>query len=178
MLSLNIQLHSFDLPKSIVDRNDKIRVSITTLPDKQKQAFTFEANKMTVAHPSFTINFSEITEEIVFVFRKNNLFSNDHIIASTYIKSDEFPKLFKNVNNLDIKEMNIYEPIQHLKIKPKCTEERKIIGKMLAQFYLSESFQRQNKPIFKADQQRYPKVDSLLNNGNNENLLFQDLMTN
>lgn len=182
MLSLNIQFHSFELPKSIIDSGDKIRVSITTLPDRQKQAFTFEASRMNVAHPSFTINFSEITDEIVIVFRKINLFSDDRIFASTFIKSDDFPQLFKNINNIGMKVMNIYEPIQHNGNKNKAPENRKVLGKMLAQFYLTENFNRQNEIIGNKlnkinCQQKDSRIESFLKN-DSQDMLFRGLISN
>ena len=185
MLSLNIQLHSFEFAKAIVSPKDKVRVSITTLPDKQKKAFVFDVSKMSVAHPSFTIEFSEITEEILFVFRKCNTFSSNHIIASTVIKSNEFPELFSAKNNIGMKEMNIYEPIQQASGK-KNPQNRKIVGKMLGQFYLDETYIYSNKVVEPSIackslclQQKSSLIDSILNQRpERDNMLFRDLFSN
>ena len=81
MIGLNIHLKSFKLNPSIINENEKVRVSITTLPDQNKEAFVIEAKQMFCVHHFFTVNVSDKTEKIVFVFRKKGIF-DDPIIAS------------------------------------------------------------------------------------------------
>lgn len=183
MLGLNIKLHSFEFFGNLVNDNDNIRVSITTLPDGQKQAFTFNMKKINSTTASFTIKFNESVQKIVFVFRKQNILSDDHIIASTVIQSEEFPKLFSKVDNISVQKLDIYEPIQHASnknnnnVKP---QNRKVFGRMIAQFSLLEKFIREDNK-YDSQQCKYDnkqdtsKIDSILKNNN---MLFQDLIQN
>lgn len=181
MLGLNIKLHSFEFFGNLINANDNIRVSITTLPDGQKQAFTFNARKMSSSTANFTIKFNETIEKIIIVFRKQNLLSDDHIIASTVISSEEFSKLFPKIENISVHKLDIYEPIQNHKnnnMKNK-TENRKVFGRMLAQFSLLEKFIRED---IKYDNQQgkfntkdTTRIDSILKDNN---MLFQDLILN
>lgn len=182
-------MHSFEFFNGLVGSNDTIRVSITTLPDGQKQAMTFDTKKIYAAHPSFTVNFSEITEKIVIVFRRKSMLSNDHIIASTVINSDEFPQLFKDAESIEMRRINIYEPVQHMskdnnKVVKNLTD-RKIVGKMEIQLSLCERFERQNNNLNNQfysknnNNKQFPKMNSLLNNNKDDSsLLFRDLIPN
>ncbi|KAK8890990.1 hypothetical protein M9Y10_028192 [Tritrichomonas musculus] len=188
MMCLNLQMHSFEFFNGLVGSNDTIRVSITTLPDGQKKAMTFDTKKIYAVHPSFTVNFSEITEKIVIVFRRKSMLSNDHIIASTVINSDEFPQLFKDAESIEMRRINIYEPVQHMskenKKVAKNLYDRKIVGKMEIQLSLCERFERQNNNLnnqlySKNNNKQFPKMNSLLNNNKDDsNLLFRDLISN
>ena len=91
MLSLNIQMQSFELQKGIVQDNDTIRVSVTTLPSGEKQAFSFEAKKMQTTRPFFSLKINEKTEKILIALRKKSFSEKDPIIASTDMKSG-YPK--------------------------------------------------------------------------------------
>lgn len=184
MLGLNIKLHSFEFFGNLVSANDTLRVSITTLPDGQKQAFTFNAKKMTSTTASFTIKFSECTENIVIVFRKQNILSSDHIFASTCIHSSEFPQLFNKIDNIAVQKINIYEPKQHNPNSKnnnlKDKNDRKVIGNMIAQFSLLEKFSRQDYSNGQQESKNNnqidtSKVDSILKK---DNMLFQDLILN
>ena len=84
MYGLNIHLKSFKLNPKLASGNDKIRVSITTLPEKNKEAFVTEARQMNFVHHFFTINVTDQTQKIIFVFRKIEFF-DDPIIASTIV---------------------------------------------------------------------------------------------
>lgn len=177
MLGLNIKLHSFEFYNNLVATNENIRVSITTLPDGQKQAFTFNTKKINSSTASFVIKFSESTEKIVIVFRKQSIFTNDSIFASTVILSNEIMK-FNRYDDISVQKVNIYEPKQ--KMQNKDDENRKILGRMIAQFSLLEKFSRQDynncvsqsKNNNKNDSSR---IDSILKK---ENMLFQDLLMN
>ena len=185
MLGLNIQLHSFEFFNGLVESNDTIRVSITTLPDGQKQARTFEVSKMYSAHPSFNVGFSELTEKIVIVFRKKSMLSNDPIIASTVINSYEFPQMFKELNDLEMKKIDIYEPIQTASKNNnyKKTGNRKVVGRMEIQLKLLEHFVCQNNYANTKVNQKYVGKDfakmtsSIADQSCQQSLLFTDLIS-
>ena len=42
---LDIHLESFYLNRNIIQANDKVRVSITTIPEENKEAFVVDADK-------------------------------------------------------------------------------------------------------------------------------------
>lgn len=161
---LNLRLLSFELPHNLVKYSDTVRVSITTIPEENKQAFTISARKMKDSNLIFGVNVSipqenlpkdfvsTSTEEIIFVFRKKTFFGGDPIIASTVINAKELPK------NLSepaiIKTFNIYEP--RLKDqdekhndysksclvynKPRNNSNRRIVGRMQVQMSLTDPF--------------------------------------
>lgn len=160
---LNIHLLSFDLPSNLVKYSDDIRVSITTIPEENKQAFTISARKMKDSHIVFGVNVNipqenipndfvtAGTEKIIFVFRKKSFLNNDPIIASTTIKAKELPKNLSEPAS--IKVFNIYEPKHNCPSKSRvnksksCIDEekkeegnRRIIGRMQAQLSLTDPF--------------------------------------
>ncbi|KAK8834768.1 hypothetical protein M9Y10_030511 [Tritrichomonas musculus] len=160
MYGLNIHLKSFKLNPKLASGNDKIRVSITTLPEKNKEAFVTEARQMNFVHHFFTVNITEETERIIFVFRKVGFF-DDPIIASTIIHCNELPT--RNRKNEEMKTIQIYEPIQNdnnnnnNNNNHKNNKDRRIFGEMEIQFSLTTAF-----PTFKSK-------DKLNNNKNNNN---------
>ena len=168
MLSLNIQMQSFELAKNIVHDNDSIRISVTTLPGEQKQAFSFDAKKMKTVHPFFSVKIDDKTEKILIVVRKKNFTEKDPIIASTVIKSGQFPTKFNDVSNTELKTINLLEPLQHSgKRISKSTEDRKVVGKVDLCFTLTQEIECQKnlfKPHFnkKRNGQGYAKMDSFL----------------
>ena len=96
MHCLNIHLHSFQLGKDIIQPNDKVRVSITTIPEKNKQAFIIEAKKIDNVHHVFSVNITDQTKKVFFVFRKKSYFQGDPIIASVMIDFKDLPNLLDN----------------------------------------------------------------------------------
>ena len=141
MYGLNIHLKSFKLNPNIASGNDKVRVSITTFPEHNKEAFVTEAKQMFCVHHFFTVNVSEKTEKIVFVFRKKGIFE-DSIIASTTIFSKDI-SLTKRNNQTEMMEFKIYEPVQN------GHKDRSVYGEMQVQFSLTTAFptfdKKQNK---------------------------------
>lgn len=101
---LSLSILSFDLPPNLVKNSDDIRVSITTIPEQNKQAFIIPAKKMKNPYLNFKFNvkipseyipkdFVSIgTEKILIIFRKKSFFYADPIIAFTVISVNEFPK--------------------------------------------------------------------------------------
>ena len=132
MFGLNIHLKSFKLNQNIVKDNDKIRVSITTFPEQNKEFFVTDMKQTFCVHHFFTVNVSEKTEKIVFVFRKKGIFE-DSIIASTTIFSKDVA-LTKRNNQTEMTSFKIYEPIQN------CHKNRRVYGEMQVQFSLTSAF--------------------------------------
>ena len=93
----------------------QIRVSITTLPGEQKQAFSFEAKNMKTTRPFFSVKINDKTEKILIVMRKKSFSQKDPIIATfegtticsrfdELIKSDCIEQVFEFFLNLKVKE--------------------------------------------------------------------------
>ena len=169
MLSLNIQMQSFELAKNIVHDDDTIRVSVTSLPGEQKQAFSFDANKMKTAHPFFTIKINEKTEKILIVIRKKSFSQKDPIVASAIIKKGQFPTKFEDISNTRMSAIDLLEPLQHC--GKKSPSSRKIVGKIDIQFSLTQEMSSKNttfkaKISKKKNGQGYAKMDSFFNDEN------------
>lgn len=180
MLSLNIHMQSFELAKNIVQNEDTIRVSVTTLPGEQKQAFSFDAKKMQTVHPFFSVKVNEKTEKILIVLRKKSFSEKDPIVASTVIQKGSFPTEFNNIANTELKTINLLEPLQHSG-KKGSKSDRKVVGKFEVQFSLQQELPCQSKTFKlqlgkKKNGQGYSKMDSIFNDENS--LLYNDLITN
>ncbi|KAK8845732.1 hypothetical protein M9Y10_020650 [Tritrichomonas musculus] len=181
MLCLNIQMQSFELKKGIVQDNDTIRVSVTTLPGEQKQAYSFEAKKMQTTRPFFSVKINEKTEKILIVMRKKSFSQKDPIIASTVISNKQIPMKFNDIANTEMKTINLLEPVQH---SGKKNTNRKVIGKFDIQFSLTQELPFNNNNTIKTINKKrngkgYAKMDSFLDNENDtNNYLFTDLITN
>lgn len=136
---LNIHLISFYLNRNIVLPNDTIRVSITTIPEENKEAFVVTVDKSNDIHHFFTVNVTGETKKIIFVLRRKNLFSN-HIIASTIVPYDELPKSESDTNNTEVKTIKLYEPFQHLNNNQWAVQNRRVLGEMKIQIKPAEAF--------------------------------------
>ena len=174
-------MQSFELMKGVVQDNDTIRVSITTLPGEQKQAFSFEAKKMQTACPFFSVKINDKTENILIVMRKKSFSLKDPIIASTVIKSNQIPMKFNDITNTEMKTINLLEPVQH---SGKKNTNRKVIGKFNILFSLAQELPCTNNNTIKSANKKkngkgYAKMDSFFDDENeNRNFLFNDLITN
>ena len=182
MLCLNIQMQSFELQKGIVQDNDTLRVSVTTLPSGEKQAFSFEAKKMLTTRPFFSVKINEKTERILIVMRKKSFSQKDPIFASAVISNKQIPTKFNDITNTEMKTINLLEPVQK---SGKKGADRKAIGKFEIQFTLTQEFPSTNKNTIKQLNKKrngkgYAKMNSFLDdeNDNNNNFLFNDLITN
>ena len=181
MLSLNIQMQSFELKEGVVQDNDTIRVSVTTLPGEQKQAYSFEAKNMQTTRPFFSVKINEKTEKILIVMRKKSFSQKDPIIASTVISNKQIPMKFNDIANTEMKTINLLEPVQH---SGKKNTNRKVIGKFDIQFSLTQELPFNNNNTIKTINKKrngkgYAKMDSFLDNENDtNNYLFTDLITN
>lgn len=199
--ALKIHLISFDLPRSLAKGNDEIRVSITTVPEENKQAFFVPARRMRNANLNFCVNvkippdelpddfiFSG-TEKVIVVFRKKNSFFGSPIIASTLIPAKEFPKDLSEP--VQIKTLNIYEPLQrgarrrledrgfigtYSKELPQSHPEinRKIIGRMEVQLSLANAVPL--KEVREEYMSNIKKASTLgdINDENDENIFFYE----
>ncbi|KAK8899098.1 hypothetical protein M9Y10_001399 [Tritrichomonas musculus] len=183
MFSLNIFMQTLELSPSIIEENDTIRVSVTTLPGEQKQAFTVEAKKMKASHPFFSVKINDQTEKLLVVIRKKSFSQKDPIIASTVIKGDQLPKKFNDNTNTELKTIKLLEPLQQNGKKTKGSS-RKQVGQIEIQFSLTQEFTF-SKNTMKAQKnkkrngQGYSKIDTLLDNENEYgNFLFNDPITN
>lgn len=182
MYGLNIHLFSFKLYANNVHPNDKIRVSITSIPEESKQAFIIEAKKINDVHHFFTLNITDKTKKIIFVFRKKSIIQNDPIIASTIIHRDEFPISRSDSQNTELKQIIIYEPIGYRANNANFIENRQILGQMQIQMSLQDSFveispAKYNYNISKIHKgEGYSMVNGLNNNENadQDNSLFVD----
>lgn len=168
MKNLNIQMENFSFSEKIFQDKDTIRISITTLPENEKEAFQFDGKRLQDAHPFFTVKKTKNTRKIIIVFRKKSISEKDPIIASTTIKSELFPKSFSDANNSQQQIINIYEPIQ----KPNASQksQRKIVGQMSVQFSLSQDVPHNFNVKHQIGKQRngqgYSKMESYNNNEN------------
>lgn len=182
MYGLNIHLFSFKLFANNVHPNDKIRVSITSIPEENKQAFIIEAKKINDIHHFFTLNITDKTKKIIFVFRKKSIIQNDPIIASTIIHRDEMPISCFDSKNTELKQISIYEPISGKNNNANFLENRQVLGQMQIQMSLQEAFveispAKYNYNISKIHKgEGYSMVNCLNNNENadQDNSLFAD----
>ena len=187
MLNMKMEMHSIYLSKDILQDNSSIRVSITTLPEEQKQAKIVNVKDLNTGILNFKIQMNNKTEKVVIVFRRHG-FLDEHIIASTTLRASEI-KMFKEIIGSEHKQVDIYEPIQGKNNNqhkfPLRKEERRVVGSMEIEFSLIEEFGRQNYSINKEHKAEfknssYSKVDSLMKNqlNGNQEFLFVDPLLN
>ncbi|KAK8854198.1 hypothetical protein M9Y10_016757 [Tritrichomonas musculus] len=137
---LNINLQSFFLNRSLYKSGDKIRVSITTVPEEIKEAFVVDSDKTSNIHYFFTTNITSQTKKIIFVFRRKSFIYNDPIIASTIVHVNDLPRSATDTNNTEMKQINIYEPVQKTGHSAYAIQNRKIFGQMEIQFMPENAF--------------------------------------
>ena len=184
MLSLNIFMQTLELSPSIVQENDTIRVSVTTLPGEQKQAFTFEAKKIESTRPFFSVKIDKKTDKLIIVLRKKSFSEKDPIIASTVIKRDQLPTKFNDNTNTEMKTIKLLEPVQqNCKKNVHKGSTRKSVGQIELQFSLTQEFSCSKNTMKiqknKKNCQGYSKIDTLLENENEyDNFLFNGPITN
>lgn len=136
MYGLKIHLSSFVLKQNLVQGSDKIRFSISTIPDGSKEIYEMEAKKLFESHHFFSINITNETRKILFVFRKKSFMKNDPIIASTIVLANEFPAP-DNSNNREVKTVKIFEPLQRIK-NIYDEQNRKVLGSMDIRFEIAQ----------------------------------------
>lgn len=177
MQSLNIKIQSLELDKNIFNDNDTLRISVTTLPGEQKQAFSFDAKKIQTVSPLFSVRIDEKTEKVLIVIRKKSFSDNDPIIASTVIKNDQFLKNINDQSNIELKTIDFYEPVQKV-VSKKITKskiKRKIVGIAELFFSITHEIQCQKRSLIThfrimKNEKKFPKIDSIMI-FNEENLI-------
>lgn len=144
---LNIHLLAFNLKDNLIHNKEKIRVSITTLPEEKKQHFSINPKDIGHVHHYFTVNVTDKTQKIIFVFRRKNFIQADPIIASTVVKSDQYPKNKDDTSNTDVKTISIFEPLSKIRKENKgkgfeknINNNRKVVGQMSIQFEVTDPF--------------------------------------
>lgn len=168
MLKLNIKLNSIRLSNEIVHPNDTIRVSITTIPDKQKDAKLFEVKNIDTATPTFRIKMKDSIQKILIVFRKKSFFFNDPIIASTIIHRNEIG-VFDDDVDCDYKKFDIYEPAGN---NNNHSRNRRVVGSMEASFSLKEELQHVHVVVKKDDGKSYSSLRAFFNDNENQNVSY------
>lgn len=153
---LNIRVLSIEIPKYLAKDNDEIRVSVTTIPEQNKQAFVIQANKLKDSQLIFGVNVSILqekipseytttcTEEILIVLRKKNFFKADPIIARARIKADELPQNLSEP--VQIKTFNLFQQCDKAKY-----DYNDIIGKIQVQLSLTDPFNLKDFDDFQMD---------------------------
>lgn len=173
MRCLNIYLHSFQLSNDLIKPNDKVRVSITTFPEKNKQAFIVNAKNNSNIDHIFSVNISEQTTKVLFVFRKKNFILNDPIVSSTMIYLKDLPALSSNSYNTDPIFINLYENLHN---QPnKNFSERRIIGLMKLHFSITDdALERSNQT--NKNTKEFSKLNIFNFNNENYNQNKQDMI--
>lgn len=137
MYALNIQFESLQLNKEIISKSDKVCVTVMAFPEHNKSSFVVAAKDMCNLDHTFTINITNQTKAILFLFEKKAFFSNDPIIASNVIEKKDLLKIGDDKQNTEIKTYNILEPIQNISENSPNTN-RRIFGKMIFKVYLTD----------------------------------------
>lgn len=143
---LNIHLLAFALPRDVIQDNEDVRVSITSIPEEIKQNFIIEGKKMGNSNHVFSLNITNETKKIIMVFRKQSSHSENPIIASSTIKLEEFKELpRKQITNgmirTEVKHINIYYPLQRqIQEEGKKNVQRKVLGQMEIQLTFTASY--------------------------------------
>ena len=155
MKGLNIHLKSFKLNENLVNSNDQIRVSITTFPEENKEAFVINAKQMNSVNYDFKVNITDKTHDIYVVFRKIGV-PHLPIIASAIINSKSFPA--NNSSKVEAKTLKIYEPPQ------KVNKELRVFGEMQIELSLKAAFptlnsKENNQQIKKTQKYLYSELD-------------------
>lgn len=165
--TLVIHILNFSLLNELVDSNDEIRVSVTTLPEEIKQAFVISGQDMDYVHHFFKLNVTPNTKKILFVFRRMGFFNSDSIVASTILYGTDFPKTVSKPSQMyasDIETINIYEPVH----SHSSHSKRAIVGQMQFQLLLTEP--QPDDSEGKDDDQRTELKAKAKSNETNENV--------
>lgn len=164
MHCLNIFLPSFRLSNEIINQNDKVRVSITTIPEKNKQAFIIDAKDMNNSNLQFSVDITDKTKGILFVFRRKNFMLNDPIVCSTVANSSDFPRLTDEHQTTEFKYINLYERSQDTN---KISSDPRIIGEMKIQYTILELPALQDKKA--TGESLFPFLNFFFNNNEKKN---------
>lgn len=87
IFSLIIFMQTHELSPSIIEENEIICISVTTLPGEQKYAFTVEAKKMKTYHTFFSVKINDQTEKLLIIIRKKSISQQNNTFLFLMIKS-------------------------------------------------------------------------------------------
>ena len=157
---LSIQMSSIQLSRNIVDKHDTVRVSITTIPEQQKQAIHVKGKEMNNFNHTFKVNITNETQRILVIFRKKDFLGYEQIIASTVIPSSQFQPIFNGNEKQrmpivsEVSNVNVYEPLQKSQQRQQTRKNgenlyeciclnnnqgsRKVLGNIRIQYMLNE----------------------------------------
>ena len=168
-IGLNIHLLSFLLPNKLIHESDSVRVSVTTIPEENKQHFKIKGKKICSSNHVFSLNITNKTDRIVIVFRKKTALKDDPIIASATIHLKDFADLpieeiTSGTTNTDVKILDIYYPLQkqiheeqkanerqNLPIQNNTEMKKQIKRKVLGQMEVQLSF---TTPYLKSEKEK------------------------
>lgn len=146
---IKLHLHSISLPSDLFKPTDEVRISITSMPERNKQYYFIQGKKLDSFDHIFKLNITNKTEEIIIVLRKKDFIENDPIVASTVIHSEDFPEIPQNIDQLgwerkstDIKTIDILEPRHR---HDSVDKDRKTIGQLKAQMKIILPLPSKNK---------------------------------
>ena len=190
--SLNIHLFSSNLPENVIKDDEDIRVSITTVPEGQKQHFSLDNSKKSCVDHIFSVNITNNTTKIIMVFRKKMIFTDSPIIASASIHIKDFKEvpqkqLTSGMICTDIKKLDLYFPLQQqMKEMIKNGQEikkhmeRKIIGQMKIQLTFSAAYIDLGKDCFVdcKDNNKIHKIEKNKKKTEYEKLITEDNFCN
>lgn len=189
-IGLNIHLISVKLPKKIIKSKDTIRVSITTMPEGNKQHFYMKRKKINCSNCVFLTNITNHTKHIIIVFRKKSILSKNPIIAQKTIHSKEFESFQQEpienwIFSTEVKTLHIFSHQKHNKENNR-SHRNKYLGEMQIKLSFTtpyttvkenndeqeiEKTNIKNQKTNKKDQYLdYQKIESENLYNNNENL--------
>lgn len=170
---INIHLLSFALPKNIIKDNEEIRVSVTSIPEENKQSFFIEGKNMSNANHVFSLNITDQTKKILIVFRKKTFFFDSPVIASTIVHLVEFDdipnqQMTNAMVTTEIRSFNIYYPLKLQREEEKTENiQRKVLGVMniqltflspyIIQDHLNNNKMHQINKVNKGQKKKYNK---------------------
>ena len=171
---LTINLLSFTIPPSVILETDQLRVKAKTFPDGNKQKFDIKAKKMSNCNLIFTLNITDQTEKLLFIFRKKTFLSGNQTIGTSEINISELMGSSPDNNSLGTQTLDIYYPVERQLREQqshgvdRSSIKEKVIGQMKITISLSESFatDQNNK-----DQKKKTRRGSKLSNTNTDNLI-------
>ncbi|KAK8845870.1 hypothetical protein M9Y10_020796 [Tritrichomonas musculus] len=191
LIGLNIHLLTFRLPDKLIHDSESVRVSITTIPEENKQHFTIKGKKMNSSNHVFSLNITDKTDKIVMVFRKKTVLGDNPIIASTTLHLKKFvnlplEKITSGSKMTDVKILDIYYPLQkqiheeqqvsfQSKEDIKKQMKRKILGQMEVQLsfttpYLNSDKEKSKKKEKKTISKKMNKSHKQKTNGEYEQI--------
>lgn len=134
MNRFNLYLTSITFDEEIIDDEEKLLVSVSTIPEEMKDSILINnISQMKDMKYSLPVTITPETKQAEFIFTKICPMENNPIIGSSVIYSNQFPT-FKDNDKIQIFTFNIYEH---------GNTEKKIVGKINVKFILSTPYEPQ-----------------------------------